>query len=123
VGKKGSRKSATASALHSSIEDDTSPSTEPGVCPGLYHDELSFAVQASGTAQRWQNLHRFSSERIDYLQIRYYMWMRAGSATNLLRIEVFLAIGVLFEQFPGAVTKQFVIRDLHLEGLRFPCLV
>lgn len=47
TGKKGSRKSATASALHSSIEDDTSPSTEPGVCPGLYQDELSFAVQAS----------------------------------------------------------------------------
>jgi hypothetical protein len=41
----------------------------------------------------------------------------------LLRIKIFLAIGVFFEQFPRAMTQQFVVRDLDLEGLRFPCLV
>jgi hypothetical protein len=41
----------------------------------------------------------------------------------LLRFEIFLAIGIFFEQFPRAVTQQFVVRDLDLEGLRFPCLV
>lgn len=51
IGKKCSRKSATDSARHSSMEEDTSPSTEPVVCPGLYQEVLSFAVQASQIAQ------------------------------------------------------------------------
>lgn len=41
----------------------------------------------------------------------------------LLRIKVFRAIGFFLEQFSRAVTQQFVVRDLHLERLRFPCLI
>jgi hypothetical protein len=41
----------------------------------------------------------------------------------LLRIKVFLTVRVFLEQFSRAVAKQLVVRDLHLEGFRFPCLV
>ncbi len=41
----------------------------------------------------------------------------------LLRIKIFLAVSVFLEQFSRAVAQQFVVRDLHLKGLRFPCLV
>ena len=38
----------------------------------------------------------------------------------LLQIEVFIAISIFLEQLSRAMTKQFVVRDLHLEGLCFP---
>ena len=48
---------------------------------------------------------------------------RVRRGPYLLRIKIFRAIGFFLEQLSRAVAQQFVVRDLHFEGLRFPCLV
>lgn len=40
--------------------------------------------------------------------------------THFLWIEILLAVRFLLEQFAAAVTKQFMNRDLNVEGTRVP---